>query len=36
MAGEVLAVAVHAGTAGDGPGIEGPEGSRFWLARAAG
>ena len=34
-AGEVLATAVHAGTAGDGPGIEGPSGSRFWLARAS-
>jgi isoleucyl-tRNA synthetase len=33
-AGEVLATTVHAGTAGDGPGIEGPAGSRFWLARA--
>jgi isoleucyl-tRNA synthetase len=32
-AGEVLATSVHAGTAGDGPGIEGPAGSRFWLAR---
>jgi isoleucyl-tRNA synthetase len=32
--GEVLATSVHAGTAGDGPGIEGPDGSRFWLARA--
>jgi isoleucyl-tRNA synthetase len=34
IAAEVLAVSVHAGTPGDGPGIEGPEGSRFWLARA--
>ena len=33
-AGEVLATSVHAGTAGDGPGLEGPSGSRFWLARA--
>jgi isoleucyl-tRNA synthetase len=33
-AGVVLATAVHAGTAGEGPGIEGPSGSRFWLARA--
>jgi isoleucyl-tRNA synthetase len=33
-AGEVLATSVHAGTAGDGPGVEGPAGSRFWLARA--
>ena len=32
-AGEVLATSVHAGTAGDGPGIDGPSGSRFWLAR---
>jgi isoleucyl-tRNA synthetase len=30
----VLATAVHAGTAGAGPGTEGPAGSRFWLARA--
>ncbi|MGY1813213.1 isoleucine--tRNA ligase [Blastococcus sp. SYSU D00820] len=35
LAAEVLAVRVHAGTAGDGEGIEGPAGSRFWLARAA-
>jgi isoleucyl-tRNA synthetase len=34
VAGEVLATAVHAGTAGAGPGTEGPAGSRFWLARA--
>ncbi|HEV7189151.1 MAG TPA: DUF5915 domain-containing protein, partial [Blastococcus sp.] len=33
-AGEVLATSVHAGTAGEGAGIEGPAGSRFWLARA--
>ena len=33
-AGEVLATSVHAGTAGDGPGIDGPSGSRFWLARS--
>jgi len=33
-AGEVLATSVHARTAGEGPGIEGPDGSRFWLARA--
>jgi isoleucyl-tRNA synthetase len=33
-AGEVLATSVHARTAGDGAGIEGPVGSRFWLARA--
>jgi isoleucyl-tRNA synthetase len=32
--GEVLATSVHARTAGDGQGIEGPDGSRFWLARA--
>jgi isoleucyl-tRNA synthetase len=36
VSGEVLATTVHAGTAGEGPGIEGPGGSRFWLARAAG
>ncbi|WP_236826522.1 MULTISPECIES: isoleucine--tRNA ligase [unclassified Blastococcus] len=35
LAGEVLAVAVHAGTPGAGEGVEGPEGSRFWVARAA-
>jgi isoleucyl-tRNA synthetase len=35
-AGEVLATSVQAGSAGDGPGIDGPAGSRFWLARAAG
>jgi len=35
VAGEVLASAVHAGTAGAGAGFEGPEGSRFWLARAS-
>jgi isoleucyl-tRNA synthetase len=34
VAGEVLAVAVHAGTPGSGAGVEGPEGSRFWVARA--
>ncbi|MBM7804776.1 isoleucyl-tRNA synthetase [Geodermatophilus bullaregiensis] len=34
VAGEVLAVAVHAGAAGEGPGVEGPQGSRFWVARA--
>jgi isoleucyl-tRNA synthetase len=33
-AGEVLATSVRARTPGDGPGIEGPAGSRFWLARA--
>jgi isoleucyl-tRNA synthetase len=34
VAGEVLAVAVHAGEPGAGTGVEGPEGSRFWLAKA--
>jgi isoleucyl-tRNA synthetase len=34
LAAEVLAVRLHAGTAGEGPGFEGPSGSRFWLARA--
>ncbi|MGY1671847.1 isoleucine--tRNA ligase [Geodermatophilus sp. SYSU D00710] len=34
VAGEVLATGVHAGAAGEGPGVEGPSGSRFWLARA--
>jgi isoleucyl-tRNA synthetase len=34
VADEVLAVRVHAGTAGDGAGVEGPAGSRFWVARA--
>jgi isoleucyl-tRNA synthetase len=34
VAGEVLATAVNAGTAGEGAGFEGPEGLRFWLARA--
>ncbi|CCG03141.1 isoleucine--tRNA ligase [Blastococcus saxobsidens] len=33
-AGEVLASTVHAGTAGTGECVEGPEGSRFWIARA--
>ena len=33
-AGEVLATTVHARTAGEGSGFEGPAGSRFWLARA--
>jgi isoleucyl-tRNA synthetase len=32
--GEVLATSVHPRTAGDGAGIAGPEGSRFWLTRA--
>jgi isoleucyl-tRNA synthetase len=36
LAAEVLAVTVHAGTAGEGPGTDGPAGSRFWIARAAG
>jgi isoleucyl-tRNA synthetase len=36
LATEVLAVRVHAGTPGEGPGIEGPAGARFWLARATG
>jgi isoleucyl-tRNA synthetase len=35
LAGEVLATTVHAGAAGTGPGIEGPAGSRFWIARAS-
>jgi isoleucyl-tRNA synthetase len=34
VAREVLAVAVHAGTPGTGDGVEGPDGSRFWIARA--
>jgi isoleucyl-tRNA synthetase len=34
LAGEVLATSVHAGEAGTGDGVEGPSGSRFWLARA--
>jgi isoleucyl-tRNA synthetase len=34
LAAEVLATTVHAGSAADGPGIEGPSGSRFWLRRA--
>ncbi len=33
VAGEVLASAVHPRTAGDGPGFDGPEGLRFWVAR---
>jgi isoleucyl-tRNA synthetase len=36
VAAEVLAVAVHAQAPGGGPGVEGPAGSRFWVARAAG
>jgi isoleucyl-tRNA synthetase len=35
LAAEVLAVTVHADRAGEGPGTEGPAGSRFWIARAA-
>ena len=35
LAGEVLAVRTHTGTAGPGAGIEGPGGSRFWLSRVA-
>ncbi|MGY1603471.1 isoleucine--tRNA ligase [Geodermatophilus sp. SYSU D00815] len=34
VAGEVLAVAVHAGQEGPGTAVDGPEGSRLWLARA--
>nr|WP_239522166.1 isoleucine--tRNA ligase [Geodermatophilus sabuli] len=34
LAAEVLAVQVHAGVAGEGVGVEGPAGSRFWVARA--
>jgi isoleucyl-tRNA synthetase len=34
LAGEVLATTVHAATAGPGDGIEGPLGSRVWIARA--
>ncbi len=35
VAGEVLAAAVHAGTAGQGEGFEGPDGSRIWVARVS-
>ena len=35
LAAEVLATTVHADEAGTGPGVEGPAGSRLWLARAA-
>jgi isoleucyl-tRNA synthetase len=35
VAGEVLASAVHPATAGEGAAFEGPEGLRFWVARAA-
>ncbi|WP_211660960.1 isoleucine--tRNA ligase [Modestobacter muralis] len=34
VAGEVLATSVHPQTAGDGEGLEGPAGSRVWIARA--
>ena len=34
IAAEVLAVRVHPAAAGEGSGIEGPAGSRFWVARA--
>jgi len=34
VADEVLAVRVHAQRPGDGKGVEGPSGSRFWVARA--
>jgi isoleucyl-tRNA synthetase len=34
VAREVLASTVHAAAAGDGAGFEGPEGLRFWVARA--
>ena len=34
VADEVLAVRVHAQQPGDGEGIEGPAGSRFWLTRS--
>ncbi|WP_254790430.1 isoleucine--tRNA ligase [Blastococcus tunisiensis] len=33
---EVLASASHAGTPGEGSGFDGPEGLRFWIARASG
>ncbi|MGZ4544521.1 MAG: isoleucine--tRNA ligase [Blastococcus sp.] len=36
LAAEVLATTVHAGAAGEGPGFDGPAGSRFWVARATG
>jgi isoleucyl-tRNA synthetase len=36
LAGEVLATTVHAGTSGPGDGVEGPQGSRFWVARTSG
>jgi isoleucyl-tRNA synthetase len=34
LAAEVLATTVHAGTAGDGTGVEGPAGGRVWVALA--
>jgi isoleucyl-tRNA synthetase len=34
LAAEVLATAVLPGEPGEGPGFEGPAGSRFWLVRA--
>ena len=34
LAGEVLATTVHAAEPGAGDGIEGPQGSRVWIARA--
>jgi isoleucyl-tRNA synthetase len=34
LAGEVLATTVHAAEPGTGDGIEGPQGSRVWIARA--
>ena len=34
LAAEVLAVRVHAGTAGEGEGVTGPGGARLWIARA--
>jgi isoleucyl-tRNA synthetase len=36
VADEVLAVRVHAQQPGDGEGVEGPAGSRFWVARTSG
>ncbi|WNV77364.1 isoleucine--tRNA ligase [Geodermatophilus sp. DSM 44513] len=36
LAEEVLAVRLHAEQPGEGEGVEGPAGSRFWLARAGG
>ncbi len=34
LAAEVLASTVHAGTPGDGDGVEAPAGGRIWVARA--